>query len=66
MIALLIGLLFASAGPSAPHLIAPEQSVDGVVAFRFWSPAKRLRYRCALDSASAKLCTSPHVVRLKP
>ncbi len=66
MIALLIGLLFGSAGPPAPRLIAPKESVAGAVAFRFSSPAKGLRYRCALDSAAAKPCTSPHVVRLGP
>jgi hypothetical protein len=62
LLTLVLGLATAGS-PSAPTIIAPKESANGVVTFRFASyapgiPAGRLRYRCGIDAAAVVKCRS--------
>jgi streptogramin lyase len=60
----LVLLALASSRPPAPQVIGPRVSESPVVSYRFRSPRRDVRYRCAIDAARLRACRSPYRVRL--
>jgi YVTN family beta-propeller protein len=66
MVSLLAAALLLAGRQVAPKVVAPPTSYDGAVTIKFSSRQKGVSFRCALDRAKTRRCTSPYATKLAP